>query len=743
MKNTFLFICLVFLLCHSTTAYVRFNAFSSAYRGSHATGFAKIAQPMNRVVDKVNAWRSSVRLPFLGRNRNRETGRTASTAKHRRMGRRLVIIAAAALTSLFSPKGHILKAVRASGMMTSDASTSSSNLSPLQGLGVWVMLFTLSATMHSAESAITKISPWKVEEFAEEEGSNSPFSTLSRDMTRLLSTILLTTTVCSIYSTALFVTTFVKIFPNVSLGFVTAFLTAITLFFGELLPKALAVSNSELVARKLVPPINRLSSILLPVTYCINKLSDFCLSLAGMRNVEDRAVSELMLRRVVDEAIASAEGIETAEGRMITSVLDMQDKEVTRTMRPRVEIVAVSVDTNATEILQTAISTKYSRIPVYRGDIDNIVGILFTKDLLEYIETPKYADSSSISGTASNSYDLVVDQLHSNNLGVTNMGGHPKLSPLWKTLTASKLLEKTYYIPETMSCWNALQEMRKRRTHLAVVVDEYGGTSGLVTLEDLLEEVVGEIYDEDDDEEKAIDFRAIFKRADGSFMLKGNAELDDVFEALDIDGSSSGDGNSDYSLVMKNTIGEYTTIGGLLCSVAGMIPQAGALIPFAGFIFTVLEVEEKRRIQKLVAVRVQSVGSGPSTENGSKSLDGNSGNGAAEEGVEALAEASIYESFDNSDAESPGDSGSAAVSNSKSVSYGDTGLSDKVLSENSIKSGDSVAMDHSTVVAVGDDEQEGEDILIFRDGEWFQPDGELFVPKDAESDEEGHEGDAK
>jgi CBS domain containing-hemolysin-like protein len=655
MKSSIFIFLVLFLLFYSCTALnVRFSAFRSD-GGIHTRSIANIAQPLNGVVGKVFAWRSSIRLPILGRIKGKEDtnnenkGPVIRPLVNRKMVRRLLFVTAATLVSYFTPKGgFLLRAARASGMITGNPSSSdSSNLTPLQGMGVWLMLFTLSATMHSAESAITKISPWKVQEFAEEEGINSPFTTLSRDMTRLLTTILLTTTACSIYSTALFVTTFQRFFPNASLGFVTFFLTAITLFFGELLPKALAVSNSELVARKLVPPINRLSAMLLPVTYCINKMSDLCLSMAGMRNVEDRAVSEDMLRRVVDEAIASKEGIETAEGRMITSVLDMQGKEVTRIMRPRVEIVAVSMDANATEILQTAIRTRYSRIPVYRGDIDNIVGILFSKDLLEYIETPQYADSLSTSTSSisnsnsdsnsnSNSLSSVVPndagmdstsiKRYSQSLATVGSTRQPKLSALWQGLTASKMLEKTYYIPETMSCWNALQEMRKRRSHMAVVVDEYGGTSGLVTFEDLLEEVVGEIYDEDDEEENAIDLRAIFKRTDGSFILKGNAELDDVFEALDISGDSS-NGRQEYSQELKKKFGEYSTIGGLLCSVAGMIPQPGALIPFAGFVFTVLEVEDKRRILRLVAVRDSSLG----TNSANNSVDSNSVNGSVEE----------------------------------------------------------------------------------------------------------------
>jgi hypothetical protein len=151
--------------------------------------------------------------------------------------------------SFFIFKSTICKV--SASISVSDGVTKSP-FTPLQGGLLWLLMFTVSAMLHSAESAITKISPWKVKEFAEEEGEGSPFATLSANITRLLSTILLTTTACSIYSTALFVTTLTELFPSMSLGAITAALTAVTLFFGELLPKALAVANSETVARIMV-----------------------------------------------------------------------------------------------------------------------------------------------------------------------------------------------------------------------------------------------------------------------------------------------------------------------------------------------------------------------------------------------------------------------------------------------------------------------------------------------------------
>lgn len=230
-----------------------------------------------------------------------------------------------ALASSFIPKRAVLASVSSIGVKNEAV------VSPTQGMILWAALFMLSAALHSAESAITKISPWKIQEFAEEEGSGSPFATLSQNLTRLLSTILITSTTCSIYSTALFVTSISALFPSLGLGSITIALTAITLFFGELLPKALAVANSELVARRLVPLLSRLSALMLPATSLMTLLSNAVLARFGLRSVEDKNVSEEMVRRVVAEAQATA-GIESLEGKMIQAVLDLQEQSVNKVM---------------------------------------------------------------------------------------------------------------------------------------------------------------------------------------------------------------------------------------------------------------------------------------------------------------------------------------------------------------------------------------------------------------------------
>lgn len=420
--------------------------------------------------------------------------------------------------------------------------------------------------MHCAEAALTKLSVWQVKDLAATEGPKSPFASLPQKLTRYLVAISLTTTACSIYATALFVASVSALVPAWSLGLVSAVLTFLTLFFGELLPKAVAVRYSEAVARRLLPFIARLAAALTPLTMSFTALSDAALRLGGLSPAlrDDEAVSEHMLRRVVDEAQRSSEGIESGEGRMIKGVLDMQHKEVARVMRPRVDIVAVPATLPAADILRTAVRSKYSRMPVFEGDVDHVVGVVFAKDLLDFV-------------AAEGAPGAVAGQ---------------SPAPDWAARTARDLMEPAYFVPETMSCWAALQEMRKRRTHMAIVVDEYGGTGGLVTFEDLLEEVVGEIYDEDDGCEERTADRSILRRGDGWLQIKASAELDDVCEALDI-----------AAALADPELPECSTLGGLLCALAGRIPRAGEHVDFAGYRFTIRSVEGSRRLVDVLVCR--------------------------------------------------------------------------------------------------------------------------------------------
>jgi CBS domain containing-hemolysin-like protein len=240
-------------------------------------------------------------------------------------------------------------------------------------------------------------------------------------------------------------------------------------------------------------------------------------------------VSEDMLRLVVNEAQKSEGGIQNDKGKMITGVLDLHSIPVSKVMQPRVDIVAVPADAHIQQIVHTARSSRYSRIPVYsKHGVDHIVGVIICKDLLRYIASNSISAGDLVAqSTAGAVYETEPAHVSGH---VDSEVSHDEATPTLITtandeapldadrphamqpLPAEDLRESTYFIPETMTLWAAMHELRKRRLQMAIVVDEYGGTAGLVTFEDILEQIVGDIYDEDELQEHLDDSRKYLKK---------------------------------------------------------------------------------------------------------------------------------------------------------------------------------------------------------------------------------------
>lgn len=388
---------------------------------------------------------------------------------------------------------------------------------------IWLGIFTILALLHAAEIAITTLYPWKVREFAEEEekasgGSSSgkggrqrrgTFQALNEDITRVLTTILVTSTACSIYATTLFTHLADHIFGTYAEKWSAIFLTAVTLFFVELLPKNIGVINAEKVARLMVPPIMIVSNIVGPVGFALTSLAKATLAVFGIKAKETSGVSDSELRLIVTGARDSGT-IDHSEQEMIKGVLNLQDQKVREIMKPRVEVVAVPRTMSVASVLGVVRESGYSRIPVYDGEIDNIVGIVLAKSVLDffvkgvlvdkdYKRLSRDADDEVVESTEEEqpqedksigkwsftqpSTGKTMDQY------VRSLTGAELASRMKTTIQDADLIESCYFVPDTANGWSVLQEMRKRRVHMAVVVDEYGGTEGLVSLEDIVEEV--------------------------------------------------------------------------------------------------------------------------------------------------------------------------------------------------------------------------------------------------------------
>jgi CBS domain containing-hemolysin-like protein len=289
-------------------------------------------------------------------------------------------------------------------------------------------------------------------------------------------------------------------------------------------------------------------------------------------------------------------------------------------MRPRVEMVAVPREMSVVSVLGVVRESGYSRIPVYDGEIDNIVGIVLAKDVLDFfvsgvlidkdlsgrkktVATPSATDEPAnftlVENDAPDVKHTLSEQRSANE--IVPFSGDP--IPVGKdgyvrTLTAAELasrmemsvseaglVESCYFVPDTANGWSVLQEMRKRRVHLAIVVDEYGGTEGLVSLEDIVEEVVGEIYDEDDEEDYEFSEDSITLQEDGSFLMRGDADLSDVDTILSL------------HLSEEDSLKEFATLSGFLCMCAGEIPSIGDFIMSRGWCFEIVNADVKRVLQ--------------------------------------------------------------------------------------------------------------------------------------------------
>ncbi|EOD12141.1 hypothetical protein EMIHUDRAFT_464911 [Emiliania huxleyi CCMP1516] len=419
---------------------------------------------------------------------------------------------------------------------------------------LWMLLFSLAAVFAGAETAITTLWPWKVKQLAsdeaeEEERTGRPgsriFEKLQGDITRVLTTVLVGVTICTIYGTALATDVAVQVWGQAGVGYATTLLTLMTLFFGELVPKSLAVANAEAVARATLPLIHWFSFLLYPLGRVMSGGTRLMLSLLGVTASEDgEAVSEPELRMMLLNAKQSG-AVELYEKDMIEGVLDLDQATVEQIMQPRVEVVGIEVGDSLRGLLAISQTYKYSRVPVYNGTIDQVVGVALTRELIDYVDRPG-ADLS--------------------------------------TLPASSLMEDIVYVPETMSAMNALKLMRQRRLHMVVVVDEYGGTAGIVTLEDILETLVGKIYDEDDDDEVLEDIDMIVRREDGSYLIDGPAELEAVCKVLGVS-------------LSEEALSEFATLSGFLCHQAGEIPTDGDVLWVDHVRFTIVEADERRILE--------------------------------------------------------------------------------------------------------------------------------------------------
>ncbi len=323
---------------------------------------------------------------------------------------------------------------------------------------------------------------------------------------------------------------------------VTSLLALFTIVFGELVPKTLALAHPERFALTLARPVDVLGRVFGPVVALLTGLTRTITRPLGANVTNEAKISAEELLLIVERG--GEQGVlEAEEEQMIHAVIGLGERRLHEVMVPRIDIVALPENVSLDEAIDTIVAEGHSRIPVFSETIDTVVGILYAKDLLQFLKAP--------------------------------VAQRPPLR---------SLLRAPVFVPESMSIDDLLHEFQRRKVHIAIVLDEYGGTAGLLTIEDLLEEIVGEIQDEYDIEEPMV-----VRLSAGQARIDGRASVDDLAELFDVQlGLEDAD--------------EYDTVGGLIYHRIGGIPRPGDEVRVSGLRLTV-ESTDGRRVAKVLATR--------------------------------------------------------------------------------------------------------------------------------------------
>lgn len=400
-----------------------------------------------------------------------------------------------------------------------------------------VILVILSGFFSSAETAFTAANRLKLRHMAEE-GSKSAKRALRliENPSKLISALLIGNNIVNIFASSLATLVAIDLYGISATGIATSILTIVIIIFGEITPKSFATQYAEKVSMMFSKPVGILMTLLTPFVIILYSISSWIIRLFGGDISQSHPlVTEEELKTMVD--VGSEEGVfEQEEKEMLHNIFDFGDLQVRDIMVQRVDITALDVDATYEEVLEIVKDEQFSRFPVYREDIDDIIGILNVKDLLFLTEVEK------------------------------------------RGFKLEDYIREPYFAYEFKRITDLFKELKKTRTHISIILDEYGGTVGIVTIEDLLEEIVGEIDDEYDDD-KETDIETIRKN---EYMVSGSYRLDELNELIGTNIESE----------------EFDSIGGYLIGILGTFPASGEVIETDGIRFVVDEVD-KNRIKKI------------------------------------------------------------------------------------------------------------------------------------------------
>ncbi len=393
---------------------------------------------------------------------------------------------------------------------------------------ILILMLLISAYFSASETAFTGLNRSRLKTMANEGDKKAVRAlNMAENYDRLLYTTLIGNNVVNIFATSLATTLFVSLFPQSGVLYSTVVMSAAILLFGEITPKSFAKQSPEDFAIFSTPLMRFFAIVFWPLNFL------FSLWLKLMRKIftfdDNISTTEDELITIVDEAEADG-GIGPMESELIRSAIEFNDLDVEDILTPRIDVVAVEENDSIEKIEEVFVANSFSRLPVYRQSIDFIIGVIHEKDFL----AQKHYNETSI----------------------------------------KPIIKNIIYASPTMKISTLLRILQKSKSHLAVVLDEFGGTEGIVTLEDILEELVGEIWDEHDEV-----IEPIVVKEDNTVIAAGSANLEDMFDILDVNSS-----HFDYDAV---------TVNGWIIEVLDKIPKSGEVFIADGLKVTVLHADEK------------------------------------------------------------------------------------------------------------------------------------------------------
>lgn len=410
-------------------------------------------------------------------------------------------------------------------------------------MGVVILLLVMLSALFSAmETAFSFANKIRIQQNAEDgvrKAKNAQYVVERFD--NALTAILICNNIVNLGCSSIATVLCLHIFGDIGSAIATGATTLLVLTFGEVIPKCLAKEHCDDFSMSTAGFLKVLMIVLTPLVFVFIKLKSLALKIAGGEN-DAPSVTENELKYIV-ESIEEEGVLEESESEMVRSALDFDETTAEEVLTPRVDVVFLNVEDRPEKIKEIIIENRYSRIPVYENTTDNIVGILHTRDWLEAL-----ADG--------------------------------------KTPDLRELLQPAYFVFKNRKLSKILAHFKRTKVHMAIVTDEYGGTLGIVTMEDLLEEIVGEIWDEDEEIE-----RTYYKIGNNEYLVNGDLELDQLLELYDLDEDA--------------LESDAVTVGGFILEHAGNIPKKRESIEADGFRFTVLEVENQR-IMRVVVKKIDA-----------------------------------------------------------------------------------------------------------------------------------------